>query len=119
VGFTDLGGFSLPDEGPYVTTMWRGAVTPAQATVSVDDDRVRVTTWVFEAAAATGAHIHEFDYLVVPVTGGVFRVISEDGTEIERTQVAGVPYAVTAGTAHDVVNTTNSRLSFVEIELKR
>jgi GNAT superfamily N-acetyltransferase len=23
VGFTDLGGFSLPDDGPYVTTMWR------------------------------------------------------------------------------------------------
>jgi GNAT superfamily N-acetyltransferase len=23
VGFTDLAGFSLPDDGPYVTTMWR------------------------------------------------------------------------------------------------
>lgn len=28
VGFADLGGFSLPDSGPYVTTMWR----PSQQT---------------------------------------------------------------------------------------
>ena len=94
-------------------------MTPAQATVSVDDDRVRVTTWDFDAAASTGAHRHEFDYIVVPVTGGVFRVIGQDGAESERTQVAGVPYAGTAGTEHDVVNATDSRLTFVEIELKR
>lgn len=93
-------------------------MTQAQATVSVDDDRVRVTTWDFEPGAATGAHRHEFDYIVVPVTGGAFGVLAADGAESERIQVAGVPYTGTAGTEHDVANATDSRLTFVEIELK-
>jgi quercetin dioxygenase-like cupin family protein len=90
----------------------------AQATTSVDDDRVRVTTWVFDAGASTGAHRHEFDYIVVPITGGLFRVINADGTELERSQVAGAPYAGTAGTEHDLINATDATVSFAEIELK-
>jgi quercetin dioxygenase-like cupin family protein len=91
----------------------------AQATISVDDDRVRVTTWVFDVGAATGTHRHELDYIVVPVTGGLFRVVNADGTVIERRQEPGVPYAGTAGTHHDLINATDARVSFVEIELKR
>jgi quercetin dioxygenase-like cupin family protein len=92
----------------------------AGAAVSVDDDQVRVTTWTFAAAgAATGQHRHEFDYVVVPITGGTFTVTDIDGTEREMNQVAGSPYLGTAGTAHDVVNATDQEAVFVEIELKR
>jgi beta-alanine degradation protein BauB len=94
-------------------------MTPARAVVNVDDDRVRVTTWTFDAAgAATGEHRHEFDYLVVPVTGGTFRVIDTGGGEREMNQVAGSPYLGTAETEHDVVNATDGEAVFVEIELK-
>jgi hypothetical protein len=63
----------------------------ARGTVSIDDDRVRVTTWTFEAAGdATGQHRHERS-----------------------------PYLGTAGTDHDVVNATDGEAVFVEIELKR
>jgi len=38
----------------------------------IDDERVRVTTWTFAADGdETGHHVHEYDYLVVPVTGEI------------------------------------------------
>ena len=95
-------------------------MSQARGTVSVDDDRVRVTTWTFEAAGiATGRHRHEFDYVIVPITGGRFTVIDLDGSERELEQVAGSPYLGTAGTEHDVVSATDRQAVFVEFELKR
>ena len=65
-------------------------MSQARGTVSVDDDRVRVTTWTFESAGtATGRHRHEFDYVIVPITGGTFTVIDLDGSERDMEQVAG------------------------------
>jgi quercetin dioxygenase-like cupin family protein len=94
-------------------------MTEAHGTVSVDNDRVRVTTWTFDAAGtATGRHRHEYDYIVVPVTGGTFKVTDPDGSEREMEQVAGSPYLGTAGTEHDVVNASGEAAVFVEIELK-
>ena len=79
-------------------------MTEARGDVSVDDENVRVTTWTLAAGVAIGRHRHEFDYVVVPVTGGTFTVIDLDGSEREMEQVAGSPYLGTAGTEHDVVN---------------
>jgi beta-alanine degradation protein BauB len=91
----------------------------AQHIVNADNDEVRVTTWTFGAAgAATGQHQHEFDYVVVPVTGGRFEVVDIDGAVREMDQVAGSPYLGTAGTAHDVVSAAAQEAVFVEIELK-
>ncbi len=92
----------------------------SHAEVSADDDRVRVTTWTFEGAgAATGQHRHEFDYIVVPVTGGMFKVTDADGSVREMEQVAGSAYLGTAGTDHDVSSGSDHETVFVEIELKR
>jgi beta-alanine degradation protein BauB len=92
----------------------------AQHLVSADNDEVRVTTWTFAAAgAATGQHRHEFDYVVVPITGGRFEVVDLDGSVRVMNQVAGSPYLGTAGTAHDVVSAAAHEAVFVEIELKR
>jgi hypothetical protein len=95
-------------------------MTEARGEVSVDDDRQRVTTWTFaRPGVATGQHRHEFDYVVVPVTGGTFRVLELDGSEREMEQVAGTPYLGKAGTEHDVVSSGDGGAVFVEIELKR
>jgi hypothetical protein len=95
-------------------------MSAAGSTVMVDDDRLRITTWTFDAdGAATGHHRHEFDYVVVPVTGGTFTVIGADGSVRELVQVPGAPYLGAAGTAHDVVNASGTRAVFVEVELKR
>jgi quercetin dioxygenase-like cupin family protein len=92
----------------------------AQPKVTADNDQVRVTTWTFGAdGASTGQHRHEFDYVVVPITGGAFIVHETDGSVREMAQVAGSPYLGTAGTAHNVANTPGQEAVFVEIELKR
>jgi len=94
-------------------------MTEAQATQYVDHDRARVTQWSFATAGdATGLHTHEFDYIVVPVTGGELTVVAEDGTATRMVQVAGVPYSGHAGTRHNVVSASSYLVVFVEVELK-
>lgn len=92
----------------------------AQATTVIDDDRVRVTTWTFGAGGeSTGLHVHEFDYIVVPVTGGTLVVTNADGVTRELTQHAGSPYSGSVGTEHDVANVAGASVVFVDIELKQ
>jgi quercetin dioxygenase-like cupin family protein len=93
-------------------------MSEAESVTSIDDERIRVTTWTFpDAGASTGPHVHEHDYVVVPVTGGTFVVTGADGAVRELTQHSGIPYRGTAGTAHEVVNRGGPRAVFVEIEL--
>jgi hypothetical protein len=85
----------------------------------MDDEQVRVTTWTFAADGdETGHHVHEYDYLVVPVTGGSFTIIHDDQATRDLVQEAGRPYRGTAGTSHNVVNSSRSPAVFVEVELK-
>lgn len=92
--------------------------TTARASVQHEDERVRVTRWDFEPGQSTGRHVHEYDYVVVPVTDGRTEVISPDGTVTASQLTAGESYARPAGGAHEVVNAGRSLLAFVEIELK-
>jgi beta-alanine degradation protein BauB len=95
-------------------------VSEASGVTAVDDDQVRVTTWTFDGAGdATGPHVHEYDYVVVPITGGRFTVVDSEGETREMTQEPASPYRGVAGTAHNVISSTGSRVVFVEIELKR
>ncbi|MCS5732215.1 cupin domain-containing protein [Herbiconiux daphne] len=93
---------------------------PAHGETTIDDERVRVTTWSFEHAGdSTGAHVHEFDYVLVPVSGGTLTAVStDDGSTRTITQQAGVPYTGTAGLAH-TVTADGDGIVFVEVELKR
>jgi quercetin dioxygenase-like cupin family protein len=93
-------------------------MSTARATTDVDDERVRITTWTFGDGENTGRHVHEYDYIVVPVTGGRFAVTDPDGAAHELTQHAGSPYLGRAGTEHDVANASGATAVFVEIELK-
>jgi beta-alanine degradation protein BauB len=90
----------------------------AASQTSADDDRVRVTTFTFADGDETGDHVHEFDYVVVPVTGGTFEVTDRDGSIRTLTQAAGSPYQGRRGTDHNVVNRSGRTAVFVEIELK-
>jgi beta-alanine degradation protein BauB len=93
-------------------------MSEAWAAVVVDDDRVRVTRWTFSGGATTAEHRHEFDYVVVPITGGSFTVTAADGSVREMVQTAGVAYLGRAGTEHEVANAASVETVFVEIELK-
>jgi quercetin dioxygenase-like cupin family protein len=91
----------------------------ARPEMSSDDDRVRITTWTFEDGEDTGRHRHEYDYIVVPVTGGTFEITEPDGGRREMTQHAARAYLGRAGTEHNVINRTGRTAVFVEVELKR
>ena len=94
-------------------------MSSANSYVTIDNDRIRVTTWTFEELGdSTGQHRHEHDYIVIPVTGGRLSVTTPDGAVHHMTQVAGVAYLGTAGTTHTVTVINPDRVSFVEIELK-
>jgi quercetin dioxygenase-like cupin family protein len=94
-------------------------VSNAQSVITVDDDRVRVTAWTFGPSGDdTGPHVHEHDYIVVPVSGGTFTVTTSDGATRDMVQHAGSAYLGTAGTAHNVANLEGAPATFVEIELK-
>ncbi|HET6868884.1 MAG TPA: hypothetical protein VFH80_23430 [Solirubrobacteraceae bacterium] len=91
----------------------------AESDVVIDDQQLRATRWTFHVDDETGHHVHEYDYVVVPLTGGTFTVTHDDGTTSELVQRAGVPYRGKAGTSHNVANSGGSTAVFVDIELKQ
>ena len=51
----------------------------AKPTVFIDNERVRVTEWRFAPGAHTGEHVHELDYVIVPLLDGDLRIDTPDG----------------------------------------
>jgi beta-alanine degradation protein BauB len=94
-------------------------MSTARSQTNIDDDRVRITTWTFQDGENTGHHRHEYDYVIVPISGGTFLITDPDGTTREMTQQAAVAYIGRAGTEHDVINRSGDTAVFVEVELKR
>jgi quercetin dioxygenase-like cupin family protein len=90
----------------------------AVADQQIDNDRVRVTRWSFAPGAATGWHVHEYDYVITPVVGSAVDIVNETGKTNRVEMVAGVSYFRQAGVAHDVINAGPGELIFVETELK-
>lgn len=84
----------------------------------IDNARTRVTRHRLAPGAHTGLHRHEYDYVVVPVTGGRMRIL-ESGKEQLAALTSGVAYYRPAGVEHDVFNGGEQELIFVEVELVR
>src|SRR5215468_4453899 len=90
----------------------------AVATVQVDDERVRVTEWRFAPGAETGEHVHQMDYVVVPLANGRLKLVSPAGEASFAELKLGVSYARKAGVHHNVINANSFEFAFIEIELK-
>ena len=90
----------------------------ARAEQQVDTGDVRVTKWSFVPGAHTGEHLHEYDYVVVPLTDGVQHVTNADGSTLVNEIHHGASYQRPAGARHDVVNGGERDMVFVEIEYK-
>jgi beta-alanine degradation protein BauB len=90
----------------------------AVPTVQVDNERVRVTEWRFAPGAETGEHVHQMDYVVVPLGDGRLKLVSPAGEESFADLKLGVSYARKAGVHHNVINANTFEYAFVEIELK-
>jgi beta-alanine degradation protein BauB len=89
----------------------------AIATVQLDNERVIVTEYRFAPGADTGHHIHQHDYVVVPLTSGTLRLEEPGGTR-DAVLTAGVSYTRKAGVAHNVINANAFEFVFIEVELK-
>ena len=82
----------------------------------VDNARARVTRHRLAPGAHTGFHRHEYDYVVVPISGGRMRIV-EGTREAFADLSAGVSYFRPAGVEHDVFNGGDEELVFVEVEI--
>jgi len=90
---------------------------PAEPTVLLDDDVVRITRWDFAPGADTGVHTHGMGYVVVPMTDCAMLIEEEAGNravDIAR----GAAYRRERGATHNVVNRGSDFMSFIEIEYK-
>jgi quercetin dioxygenase-like cupin family protein len=90
----------------------------AKSEVQVDNAEVRVTEWRLAPGSATGHHIHEMDYVIVPVVAGEMTIVAPGGERSKAQLAAGKSYFRKAGVEHDVLNETATDIVFLEIELK-
>ena len=90
----------------------------AVATVQIDNERVRVTEYRFAPGAETGEHVHQMDYVVVPLADGRLKLVSPAGEESFADLKLGVSYTRKAGVHHNVINANACEYAFIEIELK-
>ena len=89
----------------------------ATATVRIDDGRVKATEWAFLPGAETGWHIHEHDYVIVPLVDGRL-LLEEPGGGTRTTDLTlGIPYARKAGVEHNVINDGAGEMRFLEVEI--
>ena len=89
----------------------------ANANVLIDNDKVKVTEWSFEVGDSTGHHIHEYNYIVVPMLDGELRIVDKDNNETISKLTKGRAYYREKGVEHNVLNNNNVPYSFIEIEL--
>jgi beta-alanine degradation protein BauB len=91
----------------------------AVPSVQADNARVRVTEWRFAPGAETGEHVHQMDYVVVPLADGQLKIVSPQGEETFVPLKAGASYFRNAGVHHNVINANAFEYAFIEIELKK
>ncbi|MDC1133705.1 cupin [Alphaproteobacteria bacterium] len=90
----------------------------ATSKIMIDNERTRVTSWAFEPGEETGQHIHEYDYVVVPMKNGELKLVDHTGlVSISKLQ-KGISYYKEKGVNHNVINNNNFAYSFIEIEIK-
>lgn len=89
-----------------------------ETNILVDDDRVRVTRFDFDAGAETGWHRHGHDYVIITLTECRMRLQEPGGGVREVVIEAGTAYRRAEGVEHNVINAGPAAMAFVEVELK-
>ena len=88
-----------------------------KANVLIDNDKVKVTEWSFEIGDSTGHHIHEYNYIVIPMLDGELKILEKNDIEtISKLSKGGANYR-DKREEHNVFNNNNSPYSFIVIEL--
>ena len=90
----------------------------AKPTIQVDNKFVKVTEWCFPPKSETGPHIHEMNYVVVPMTTGDLTIEDPNGNISKASLVSGKSYSREIGVNHNVINNNDYEFTFIEIEVK-
>ena len=90
----------------------------AKSKIIINNDKIRVTNWFFKPGEETGEHVHEYDYLVIPMVDGILKIINEDGSVSMSELNKGLPYFRQKGTKQNVITTNKFEYSFIEVEIK-
>ena len=90
----------------------------ATSTVQIDNKSVKVTEYSFSPGSETTFHKHEMDYIVVPINDGELQLVDKFGNNVKTRLKKGVSYFKKAGVEHNVINSGNKDLKFIEIEIK-
>jgi mannose-6-phosphate isomerase-like protein (cupin superfamily) len=88
----------------------------ATGETQIDNGIFRVTKWTIEPGDAIPMHVHEFEYVVVPLVNDTMHVTTSDGSEIVAEIRIGQSYTRPAGAEHTVANRGHATIEFVEIE---
>ena len=90
----------------------------ATSKIFIENESVKVTGWRFKPGAETGWHVHEYDYVVVPMIDGTLKIEDRYKGDSFSTLKKGNPYFRKIGVEHNVININDFDFSFIEIELK-
>jgi quercetin dioxygenase-like cupin family protein len=89
----------------------------ARSETQIDNGIFRVTKWTIEPGDSIPMHVHNYEYVVVPLVTDTMFVVNADGSEIAAHLESGQSYTRPAGAEHSVQNRGNfNTIEFVEIE---
>lgn len=89
----------------------------ALSETQLDNGTFRVTKWTIGPGDSIPMHVHNFEYVVVPLVTDTMFVVNADGSEIASRLESGQSYARPAGAEHIVQNRGSvNTIEFVEIE---
>jgi len=91
----------------------------ARPTILIKNDKVKVTEWLFDVGDSTGHHVHENNYIVVPMLDGELKILEKNNNETISKLIKGGAYYREKGVEHNVFNNNEFPYSFIEIELIR
>ena len=91
----------------------------AQPTILIENDKVKVTKWSFDVGDSTGHHIHENNYIVIPMLDGELKILDKNNNKTISKLIKGGAYYREKGVEHNVFNNNEFPYTFIEIELIR
>ena len=97
---------------------WVKTLVMAKSNLMIDNAKTRVTMWSFEIDDETGQHIHEYDYVIVPMLDGDLKIVDNDGSVSISNLKKGECYFREKGVNHNVINNNKFPYSFIEVEIK-
>ena len=90
----------------------------AKSNLMIDNSKTRVTMWSFEIDDETGQHIHEYDYVIVPMLDGALKIVDKDGSVSISNLKKGECYFREKGVIIMLLITINFPTALLKLKLK-